>query len=249
MAKVYFIGAGPGDPELITIKAGRILSECLTVVTAGSLVSPEILKYAHEEARIYDSSSMSLPEIITVMRDAYKNGHDTARLHTGDPSLYGAILEQMTELDRLSIPYEVVPGVTSLFAAAAAMKCELTAPELSQTVIITRYPGRTPVPEDFTALAKAGGTLCIYLSLSMIDEITVKLTEAGCLPGTPVAVVYRASWPDEKIVLGTIATIAGKAAGIKQHGIIIVGAVVGRQLKAASRLYDPSFSHGCRDGE
>ncbi|MDR0453530.1 MAG: precorrin-4 C(11)-methyltransferase [Deferribacteraceae bacterium] len=244
--KVYFIGAGPGDPELITVKAVRIMRKCRTVITAGSLVSPEILKYSHKEARIYNSAAMALPEIIETINDACKRGDDTARLHTGDPSLYGAIFEQMAELNKLSVPYEIIPGVTSLFAAAAALKCELTAPELSQTVIITRYAGRTPVPEDFTALAKAGGTLCIYLSLAMLNEITEEVIKAGRSPDTPAAVVYRASWQDEKVISGVVSTIAEMAAGLKNHGLIIIGDVAGGSPATFSRLYDPAFSHGYR---
>jgi precorrin-4/cobalt-precorrin-4 C11-methyltransferase len=245
MNKVFFIGAGPGDPELITLKGSKTLAKCQTVIIAGSLVPQELLQYSPQDVKSYDSSSMTLAEIISAMVEGLKIG-DVARLHTGDPSIYGAIQEQMAELDKLSIEYEVIPGVTSLFAAAAALKCELTVPELAQTVIITRYGGRTLVPEDFERVAAVGGTLALYLSAGFLGEIAERLIACGRSKETAVAVVYRASWEDQQIIMGTLADIAQKAANIAQHALVIVGDAVSGALPAMSKLYDPDFIHGYR---
>lgn len=255
MSKVHFIGAGPGDPELITVKGARLLGEADVVIYAGSLVDRELVRVHAQGAEVYDSSSMTLEETTSVIAEAVLADRKVARLHTGDPSIYGAIQEQMVELDRLGIGYEVVPGVTSACAAAAALKQELTLPEVSQTVIITRLAGKTPAPEreSLRQMAKTGATLVIYLSAAMIDRVVAELLEGAYTSETPAAVVFRASWPDERIIEGTLEDIAvlAKNAGIEKQALILVGDVLKARregLKAKSRLYDKEFSHGCRKG-
>ncbi len=250
--KVYFVGAGPGDPELLTVKARRLLRQANCCIWAGSLVNPELLKLLPDGAEVHDSAGMDLGEIITVIRAAADRDTDVVRLHTGDPSIYGAIAEQMDALDELKIDYEVIPGVSSFQAAAAALKTELTAPEISQTITLTRIAGRTPVPDeqDIERLAATRATLCLFLSVGRMDEVAEKLARhygAGC----PAAVVYRASWPDEKIVRGTLADIAEKvqAANITRTAMVLVGHALARPLSKASRLYAQDFSHGYRKGE
>jgi precorrin-4/cobalt-precorrin-4 C11-methyltransferase len=249
--KVYFVGGGPGDPELLTIKAERLLKGCRCCVYAGSLVSPEIVSILPEDAEKHDSAGLALEEIIDVCRDAQERGIDVVRLHSGDPSIYGAIREQMNELDKLGIEYEVVPGVSSFQASAAALKTELTAPELAQTIILTRAGGRTPVPpeQELSELGRTKATLCVFLSVQKIEEVTEKLVPHygdDC----PAAVVYRASWPDQLVVKGTLADIAEKvkAAGIKKTAMIVVGRALSREV-AVSKLYDRTFSHGCREAQ
>ncbi|SHF07065.1 precorrin-4 C11-methyltransferase [Caldanaerobius fijiensis DSM 17918] len=220
------------------------------VIYAGSLVNPEILRYTRAEAKIYDSSSMTLEEIIEVMKDADAKGWDVARIHTGDPTIYGAIREQMRLLDHYGIAYQVIPGVSSFTAAAAALKKELTLPEIAQTVILTRAEGRTPVPpgEKLSELAKHGATMAIFLSVHDIYNVVDQL-KSGYPEDTPVAVVYKASWPDEMIIEGTLSDIAHKVvdAGIKKTAMILVGRFLGDAFQN-SRLYDKTFSHGYRDG-
>ncbi|SFR06550.1 precorrin-4 C(11)-methyltransferase [Desulfoscipio geothermicus] len=246
---IYFIGAGPGDPDLITVKGSRILARAPVVIYAGSLVNKELLKMCAADARIYNSAGMTLQEIIQIMIDAYRTGQDVARLHTGDPSLYGAIQEQMDALQEASVPFTVIPGVSSFLAAAAAMPHELTLPGITQTVILTRMEGRTPVPEkeSIKKLATHEATMCIFLSVHLLDKLTGELIAGGYRPETPVVVVEKASWPDERVISGTLADITGKVqeAGITRTALITVG----NALKAAytpSRLYDEGFSHGFR---
>ena len=255
MAKVYFIGAGPGDPELITVKGARLLGEAEVVVFAGSLVDRELVRTYAPDAEVYDSAGMTLEETTQVLSEAVADGKNAVRLHTGDPSIYGAIQEQMAALDAFGIEYEVVPGVTSAFAAAAALKQELTLPEVSQTVILTRLEGKTPVPEreKLAEIARIGATMVIYLSVGMIDRVVTELLAGAYTPATPVAVVCRASWPDEQVVEGTLADIAAKvrAAGIGKQALVIVGDVLRARregLKAKSLLYDKGFSHEFRKG-
>jgi precorrin-4/cobalt-precorrin-4 C11-methyltransferase len=255
LPKVHFIGAGPGDAELITVKGARLLREADLVVFAGSLVDRELVRTHAPDAEVYDSAGMTLDETIRVMAEAIAAEKRVVRLHTGDPSIYGAIQEQMAALDELGIDYEVIPGVTSAFAAAALLKQELTLPELSQTVIFTRVEGKTPVPERerLTEIARIGATLVIYLSVAMIDRVVAELLAGSYTPATPAAVVCRVSWPDEQVVEGTLADIAAKTrgAGIDRQALIIVGDVLkARQegLKAKSLLYDKDFSHGFRKG-
>jgi precorrin-4/cobalt-precorrin-4 C11-methyltransferase len=250
---VWFVGAGPGDSELITIKGARLLGEADVVVYAGSLVDRELVRTYAPNAQVWDSAGMTLAETTRVLADAVMSGKRVVRLHTGDPSIYGAIQEQMEELDRLGINYEVVPGVTSACAAAASLKQELTVPEVSQTVIITRLAGRTPVPEreHLREVARIGATLVIYLSVAMIEDVVAQLLEGAYMPETPVAVVCRASWPDETVVEGTLADIGEKtrSAGIGKQAVIMVGDVLRARregMKAFSKLYDGSFSHEFR---
>lgn len=250
MSKVFFIGAGPGDPDLITVKGRDIISRAELIIYAGSLVNPAVLGAARPDARIEDSAGMDLAATVDLMVEYAKTGKSVARVHTGDPSIYGAIAEQMAELDKSGIGYEVVPGVSSAFAGAAALCTELTLPEVSQTVIFTRMEGRTPVPEkeSLASLASHGATMVIFLSVSGIGRV-VEALKTGYPDDTPVAVVYKASWPEQKIVRGTLADIAEKvgAAGINKTALIFVGrAVAPGVMQAYSKLYDSEFRHGYR---
>lgn len=248
--KVFFVGSGPGDPELITVKGMRLLKDADLVIYAGSLVREKVLEFCGKNPVIKNSASMSLGEITSMMIAAAKEGKLVVRLHTGDPSLYGALREQADALEKEGVAYEVVPGVSSAFASAAALKRELTLPGVTQTVIFTRMEGRTPVPEKerLSELARHNATMCIFLSVSMMDEVVNELLK-GYGAATPVAVVYRASWEDESIVKGTLGDIAGKVseAGIKRQAMIIVGEAIGDEPGENSRLYDPGFSHGWRE--
>jgi len=249
--KVFFVGAGPGDPELLTLKAARLLTNCRICIYAGSLVSPGVMSMVSEKAERHDSAAMSLPEIVEVFRSAKERNMDVVRLHSGDPSIYGAIREQMNELDRLDIAYEVVPGISAFQAAAAALQAELTAPEVAQTIILTRTSGRTPMPaeQELENLAKSKATLCIFLSGHKIEEVVSTLAahyEWDC----PAAVVHHASWPDQKIIEGVLENIGGKVrlAEIGQTSLIIVGRALSRDIPA-SKLYDAAFTHKFREGK
>ncbi|MDV2989738.1 MAG: precorrin-4 C(11)-methyltransferase [Dehalogenimonas sp.] len=251
MTQVYFIGAGPGDPDLITVKGMKALGQAQVVIYADSLVNPEVLKFAQPGAEIHKSAAMNLEETTAVIEKAVADGKLVARLQTGEPSLYGAIGEQMAELDKRGIGYTVIPGVSSLFASAAALRTELTIPEVSQTVVITRLAGRTPVPENeaLHRLASNGGTLAIFLSSGMVPEVAAELLKGGRNAETPVAVVYRASWPEEKVIRTTIANLASDVskAGISRQALIIVGDVLAAKDRGmVSKLYDKEFSHGYR---
>jgi precorrin-4/cobalt-precorrin-4 C11-methyltransferase len=250
--KIYFVGAGPGDAELLTVKARRLLETARLCVYAGSLVSPAVLSLLPAGARRHDSSAMSLDEIVAVFEDARREGIDAVRLHTGEPAIYGAIGEQMDALDRLGIAYEIVPGISAFQAAAAALRVELTAPEVAQTIILTRTPGRTPMPpaEEIAVLARSRATLCIFLSADRVAGLTGTLAEHYG-PECPAAVVYHASWPDEKVVRGTLADIAEKLRGesIVRTAMFLVGHALARPLGSASRLYDKAFTHGYRRGD
>ena len=247
--KVFFVGAGPGDPDLLTVKAKRLLETCVICIYAGSLVSPEVISLIPADAEKHDSAGLSLDQIIAVCQDARTRDADVVRLHSGDPSIYGAIGEQMSRLDALGIDYEVVPGVSSFQAAAAALRIELTAPEVSQTIILTRTSGRTPLPEEqgLDKFAGTHATLCIFLSIHKIQEVTDTLATYYGLD-CPAAVVHRASWPDQRVFEGTLADIAGKveAAGITSTAMIIVGRALASDTPP-SKLYDPAFSHGFRE--
>jgi precorrin-4/cobalt-precorrin-4 C11-methyltransferase len=247
--KIHFVGAGPGDVELITIKGRRLLDEADCIVYAGSLINVELLTGC--EADLHDSAGMNLEEILHVMSSAWQRGENVVRLHTGDPAFFGAIKEQMQGLDELGIPYAVVPGVSAASGAAASLMAELTLPEVAQTVIITRQGGRTPVPEreKMRLLAGHQTTMLIFLSVGMIDTVVEELLAGGYRPGTPVAVVEKATWDCEKIVRGTLQDIASlvQQAGIKKTALICVGEVFAdRNLEAVSKLYDKRFSHGAR---
>jgi precorrin-4/cobalt-precorrin-4 C11-methyltransferase len=250
---IHFVGAGPGDAELITVKGARLLREADVVVFAGSLVDLQLVRTYAPDAEVFDSSGMTLDETTRVLAEGIAANRRVVRLHTGDPSIYGAIQEQMAELDRLGIGYDVVPGVTSAFAAAAALKQELTLPEVSQTVIITRLAGKTPVPEreSLAETARIGATLVIYLSVAMIDRVVAECLAGAYEVGTPAVIVSRASWPDEQVVVGTLSDIGEKAraAGIGKQAVIIIGDVLKARregLAAVSKLYDKEFSHGFR---
>lgn len=247
--KVYFVGAGPGDPELLTRKAERLLRSARCCIYAGSLVNPQLLDLLPPSAQRHDSARMDLGQIIAVIERAQRDGIDVIRLHTGEPAIYGAIGEQMDALDRLGIEYEVVPGISSFQAAAAALRVELTAPEVSQTIILTRTAGRTPMPasEELSKLAASRATLCIFLSSDKLAEVAATLTPhygAEC----PAAVVYHASWPDQKVVRGMLADIAARSAGITRTAMVLVGHALARPLAHASKLYDANFRHGYREG-
>ncbi len=243
---VYFIGAGPGAPDLLTLRAVKIISRCPVCLYAGSLVPAEVLAHCPPGARIIDTASLTLEEIVAEIAQAHAAGHDVARIHSGDPSIYGAIAEQMRALDEHGIDYEIIPGVPAFAAAAAALKTELTAPGISQSIILTRLSGKaTPVPqpERLEELAKARATLVLHLSIRRIREV-VRICAPHYGADCPVAVVYRASWPDEQIITGTLADIAGKvrAAKITRTALIIIGHVLA-SADTRSGLYDPAHPH------
>ncbi len=248
---VYVVGAGPGDPDLITVKGDRLLREADLVVYAGSLVNKKLLERVKEGCNIYDSAGMDLEEICKVMIEYAEAGKKVVRLQSGDPSIYGALREQMGLLAEANIACAMVPGVSSFSAAAAAVGKEYTLPEISQTIILTRQAGRTPVPEEqaLGSLAKHGASMAIFLSISMIDKVIDELRQ-GYSEETPVAVVYKASWQEEQVIEGTIADIAGKvkAAGLKLSALILVGPFLGDPI-SRSKLYDAGFTHGCREGK
>ncbi|OHD69497.1 MAG: precorrin-4 C(11)-methyltransferase [Spirochaetes bacterium RBG_16_49_21] len=248
--KVYFVGAGPGDPDLLTRKAERLLRRARFCIYAGSLVSPMVLDLLPVDAERHDSASLSMSGVMSLILDARSKNLDVIRLHTGDPSMYSAIGEQMDELNRHGIDYEVVPGVSSFQAAAAVLSWELTIPEAAQSVVLTRTPGRTPMPEseDLAHYARTGATLCLFLSVHAIEKIAHELAlhyGEDC----PVAVVYRVSWPDERVVRGTLGDIAEKTklAGLSKTALVIVRREP--PVGVRSRLYDGSFSHGYRKGD
>lgn len=248
---VYFIGAGPGDVDLITVKGRDILTKADIVIYAGSLVSSEHLKYCKDSTKFYNSASMNLEEVLEVIKNGEAAGKSIVRLHTGDPAIYGAIKEQMDELDFLNIKYQVIPGVSSFTAAAAAIKKEFTLPSVSQTVILTRVEGRTPVPEgeDLEKLASVGASMAIFLSISMIDKVVHKLRK-GYGRNVPIAVVERATWEDERTIIGTLDDISEKvkAANITKCAQILVGDFINCEYDR-SKLYDKSFSHMFREAK
>jgi precorrin-4/cobalt-precorrin-4 C11-methyltransferase len=250
---VLFVGAGPGHPDLITVAGRRALEEADLIVYAGSLVSPEMLGWARAEAERVDSSGLDLGEIVKLMVEAHGQGLRVVRLHTGDPSLYGAIHEQFAALDKHGVAYMVIPGVTAALAAAAALGLEYTLPEVCQTLILTRAPGRTPVPdaESLSELAGHGASLAIYLSGSLVEDVAEALIPAYG-PEAPVAVVYRVSWPDQRIIWTTTSSLARdiKEAGLTRQLLILVGRSLevlrNRSETPVSRLYSAEFGHGRR---
>ncbi len=246
---IYFIGAGPGDPELITVKGAKILSEAQIIIYAGSLVNPAVVEIGSADAEVYNSAEMDLDAILDIMERSFREGKTLARLHTGDPSVYGALQEQMDALTSMGIPFQVIPGVSSLFAAAASIPHELTLPGITQTVILTRLEGRTPVPEKerLKDLAKHQSTMAIFLSINQIERVTEELLSGGYSPDTGVVVVEKASWPDQKVIRGTLQDIAKKikGLGIVRQALILVGDVFMRDYQL-SKLYDKNFSHGYR---
>jgi len=253
MKKVVFIGAGPGDPELITLKGKKWLEQADVVIYAGSLLNPEYLKYCKKGVELHDSAKMSLPEVQKVMAESVRAGKLVARVHDGDPSFYGAIQEQMSFLDKEGIEYFRIPGVSCLQGGAAALNRELTLPNISQTVIITRPEGKTPVPqaESIRKLAEHQATMVIFLGTPHIARVVEELQKGGYPKDTPAQVVYKATWLEEKIVKGTLGDIVAKvkAAGITETALIFVGKVLNPEVYDLSKLYDPKFTTGFRKGE
>lgn len=242
VGRVHFIGAGPGDPELCTLRGRRLIETAELVLFADSLVHPGIAAWARPGARVVGTSGLALGAIVPLMVDAALAGGSVARIHSGDPSLYGALHEQMAALDAAGVPYDVVPGVSSVFAAAAALGRPLTVPGVSQTVVLTREPGRTD---------RAGGeTVALFLSLTTIGAAVRRLRGAGYAGDTPAAVCYRVSWEGERVIRTTLASLAGavRAAGLTRHGLVLVGQALAGGTGRASRLYDAGFSHLYRKG-
>ena len=250
--KVVFIGAGPGDPELITIKGEKWLEQADVIIYAGSLLNPEILKYRKANAELHDSAVMHRDEVFKVMVKSVKEGKLVARVHDGDPSFYGAIQEQMDFLGKEGIEYVNVPGVSCLQGSAASLQRELTLPNISQTVIITRPKGRTPVPEaeSIRELAKHQATMVIFLGTPQVATVVEELQKGGYPKDTPAAIVYKATWPEQKIVTGMLSDIVekAKAAGIKETALIFVGRVLNPEGYDYSKLYEPTFTTGFRKG-
>ncbi len=245
---IYFIGAGPGDPDLITVKGKKLIERADIVIYAGSLVNKAILDCAKSGCEIHNSAEMTLEEVISVMEKGEAEKKMTARVHTGDPSVYGAIREQIDILDSRNICYEIIPGVSSFCAAAAALRKEYTLPGVTQTVILTRMEGRTAVPEKekIESLAAHNATMVVFLSVNMMDDLVERL-KTSYPESTPIAVVYKASWPEQKIIRGTLENIAGlvKAAGVRKTALIVVGDFLGDEYEL-SKLYDKNFSHEYR---
>ena len=249
---VHFVGAGPGGPDLITLRGARLLEQAPCVIYAGSLVNPALLALTREGAAVYNSAHMTLEEVLSVMEEAHRRGEDVVRLHTGDPCLYGAIQEQMDALDERGIPWDVTPGVSSFCGAAAAAGAEYTLPGVSQTVIITRMAGRTPVPEreSIAALAAHGSTMVIFLSAGMLEGLSQELLKGAYTPDTPAALVYKATWPEEKVVRCTVSTLAqaGRAHNISKTALVLVGDFLSREYQR-SLLYHPGFTTEFRQGD
>lgn len=247
---IYFIGAGPGAVDLITVRGQKLLTTADVIIYAGSLVNPKLLDYKKDSCDVYNSAKMTLEEVIEVMVKYSKDDKRIVRLHTGDPSIYGAIREQMDLLDKHDLSYEVVPGVSSFIGAASSLKAEFTLPNVSQTVILTRMEGRTPVPEkeEITKLASHGATMAIFLTSTMLDELSKRLVEGGYDVNSPAAIVYKATWEDEKVVRTTVGEIANAARenDIHKMALIFVGGFLGNEYER-SKLYDPSFTHEFRE--
>lgn len=250
--KVIFVGAGPGDPELVTLKGFRALSETDVCIYAGSLVNPKLLDYCKKDCEIHDSASMDLIEILEVCEKAVAQGKQVVRLHTGDFSIYGSLREQIEGLSERNIPYELIPGVSSFLGAASAIGCEYTVPEISQSVIITRREGRTPVPskESIRSFAAHQTSMVIFLSSTFVSEVCEELIEGGYDSKTPAAIVYKATWPDQEIIRGDLETLPDLAQkhGIHKMSLIMVGDFLGKSFNY-SKLYDPAFTHEFREGK
>ena len=249
MSKVFFVGCGPGDPDLITVKAKKLLQKADVVVYSGSLIPEQIMKMC-KKAKTFDAAKLVREEIFDILRKNAKKGKNVVRLHDGDPTIYGAIREQMDNLHKEKINSEIIPGVTSFLASAAALGSQLTLPGVTQTMIITRAEKRTKVPkrEKISELAKHRATMIFYLSVQLIDNIVKEAVAGGYPKTTPVGVVYRASWPDQMIITGTLQTISKKIKDqkITRTAIIIIGDVIKPKSYEYSKLYDKSFSHGFR---
>ena len=249
---IHFVGAGPGAPDLISVRGAKLLEEADIIIYAGSLVNPDVLQNRKKECIVYDSAYMTLEQVIEVMQQAHAEKKELVRLHTGDQSLYGAIREQMDELIRLGIPYDDVPGISSFCGAAAALQTEYTLPAVSQSVIITRMEGRTPVPdrEKLREMAKHGCSMVIFLSMGLIREVTQELLQGAYTEETPAAIVYKATWPEEKVFYCTVGTLAETAEreGIRKTALIVVGDFLNASYDR-SKLYDPGFTTEFRQAE
>ena len=247
---VHFVGAGSGAVDLITVRGAKLLSEADVVIYAGSLVNPELLTYCREDCEIYNSAKMTLEEVLDAIKAAEAAGKNIVRLHTGDSSIYGAVREQFDELEELNIPYDVCPGVSAFCGAAATLKAEYTLPDVSQTVIITRTAGKTPVPEreSIVSLAKHQSTMVLFLSTSLTEKLQCELLEGGYPADTPVAVVYKATWPDERVFHCTVETLHKTVTenNLTKTSLIIVGGCMGEEY-TRSKLYDPSFTTEFRE--
>ena len=243
---INFVGAGPGAVDLITVRGIELIKNADVIIYAGSLVNPALLEYAGEGTEIHDSAKMTLEEVLDVMIPAYEAGKEVVRLHTGDAGIYGAIREQMDELDNRGIPYATCPGVSAAFGAAASLNLEYTLPGISQTLILTRMEGRTAVPESekIELLASHKASMAIYLSTGMLDELSKRLIAGGYEEDTPAALIYKATWPEEKKIVCTLGTLAseGEKAGIKKTAIVLVGDAIKTSNYERSKLYDPAFT-------
>lgn len=248
---IHFIGAGPGAPDLITLRGAALLKQADVVIYAGSLVNPALLDMTKEGCAIHNSAKMTLEEVLEVMTQAEAQGLDTVRLHTGDPCIYGAIREQMDALDKLGLPYDDTPGVSSFCGAAAALNAEYTLPGVSQTVIISRMAGRTPVPEreGIADLARHGASMALFLSAGMLADLQAELLKGAYTPDTPAALVYKATWPEQKTVRCTLGTLAQAGAdnGISKTALVLVGSFLDTDYQR-SKLYDPTFTTEFREG-
>ena len=242
---IHFVGAGPGAPDLITLRGAALLEQADCVIYAGSLVNPALLERTKQGCEIHNSAAMTLEQVLAVMEAMEAAGKDTVRLHTGDPSLFGAIREQMDALDARSIPYDDTPGVSSFSGAAAALNAEYTLPGVSQTLIISRMAGRTPVPEgeNLAALARHGASLVLFLSSGLLEQVQEELLRGGYGPETPAAIVYKATWPEEKVVRCTVATLAqrGREENIRKTALLLIGDFLDPRYQR-SKLYDPTFA-------
>lgn len=249
---VHFVGAGSGAADLITVRGARLLSEADVIIWAGSLVNPELLNYAKADCEIHDSALLSLEQVIAIIQKAEAEGKNTVRLHTGDSSIYGAVREQFDALEKLGIEYDVCPGVSAFCGAAAALKAEYTLPEVSQSVIITRAAGRTPVPEreSIRSFAAHRATMVLFLSTSLANDAQRELIEGGYAPETPAAIVYKATWPDQRIFRCTVGTLGDtvKNNGLTKTSLIVVGDFLGHDYER-SKLYDPGFTTEFREAE
>ena len=247
---VHFVGAGPGAPDLITLRGAELLKQADVIIYAGSLVNPALLDMAREDCEIHNSAKMTLEQVIDVMKQAEAEGKTTVRLHTGDPCVYGAIREQMDALDELGISYDDVPGVSSFCGAAAALRAEYTLPGVSQSVIITRLAGRTPVPdaESLSSMASHGASMAVFLSSGMLGRVQEELLKGAYTEDTPAALVYKATWPEEKTVRCTVGTLAqaGEAHGISKTALVLVGNFLDSPYEK-SKLYDPTFTTEFRE--
>ena len=250
---VHIVGAGCGAPDLITVRGAKLLARADQIIYAGSLVNPELLSHARPGPPCHDSARLALEEVLELIQAGEEKGWDTVRLHTGDPCLYGAIREQMDALEERGIPYDVTPGVSSFCGAAAAVPAEYTLPGVSQSVIITRMAGRTPVPEreELRSLAAHGATMVLFLSAGMLEEVQGQLLAGGAYrEDTPAAIVYKASWPEEAVYRCTVGTLAetARAHQVQRTALILVGDFLGEDYRR-SLLYDPGFSHSFREGK